>query len=618
MDSKKNDLSNQYKILQDAVDQSSLHTKRQLGAINGNSYIGGFIILVLALSITYFLNIFQYWIPAKFLLFYFLLFTAFRSVRAPFVGKDIKNILKHHKEKHKETCFRIDSCLHKNLAIIMQSFIVLCIISFFILISIEYNWITTVNSMETLLPAISCLLFIPVPFFIKDFHQLFKPFELKIYLQKIIQKNNETIWKSVLTWSFIKPFFFGFYLILLFFLPLFSIWTIRVIVTQWPYVLLVFLLQCFMVILFANSFSANAIRKELTTTITKYADINYLLSMAQIQQHNTSTEYQRLQNLYQSSKPYGFNIQDSFKFINYYMLIPNRFYLKELPQQTRENIEVPTSTFKQQNKKHSTHKPLVNEKQSLIIHPKPNFTTAPTTQSMLKTTKKEPVKKPQSAKVFLKTGKDIDDIKIGNMGILVYGPMMDNLSSEIKSSIKKRIRSVNTPFKVELARKNDLYGGAPGLVPVNSGGANVSADIIVFKDSITEHQALNMLYRMENHLEGTKKIYRKPRHPSSNVFVIKTLPNFYGINKVFYPFIGRNINKITAKKLAKLTMDSVFNTEEKDPDGFTYLMNLKKHSITTPMVESCEEEILNQTFSNSLIESRKKLEEVNIIKSSIK
>jgi len=618
MDSKEHDLPTQYTTLQETVNQSSVHTKRQLETISGNSYIGGFILLVLALGITYFLNIFEYWIAAGFLLFYLLMVTALRSLRAPFIEKDVKDILKHHKEKHTEITFRRESCLQKNLSIIMQSLAILYLISFFILLSIEYNWIAVEHRIDILLPAVTCLLFLPVPFFIKDFHQLLQPSDIKASLQKIIQKHKNSLLRSVFTWGFLKPFLFGFYLILLLLFPLLSLWIMLPIITQWPYLLLIVLLQCFMILLFANSFSANTVRKELTTTITTYADINYLLSMAQIHQKYTTAEYQRLQTVYQSAKPYDFTVQDTFKFINYYMLIPNRFYLKELLQHTIEHTTTPSSLPVQHHEQHPSYVPPVQKQQQPTSQPTPTITNPFTAQPTLKTTTTEPVKQSPSTPASLQMKKNIDDIKIGNVGLLVYGPMLDDLGPEIKSAIKKRITDIHTPFKVELARKNTTYGGAPELVPVSTGGAHIKADLLVLKNTITENQAIDMLYRRENHLEGTKKTYKKPQHPTSNTFVIKTLPNFYGVNKVFYPSIGRNINQITPKKLAQLTIDSVFNAEEKGTDGFTYLMNLKKHGIITPMVEACEEEILNQTFSTSLWESRKKLEEVKTIKLSVK
>ena len=614
MDSKGNDIPNQYKVLQNAVDKSARHTQRQLRTINGNSYIGGFILLVLALGITYFINGFLYWVPAGFLLFYFLLVTGLRSMRAPFIHKDIKEFQRYHKEKHKEIHKRIDFCERKNLAILMQSLVILYLISFFILLAFEYNWIVIGHSIDLFIPVLTCLLFIPVPFFIKEFHRLFYPSEIRASLQGLLQQQVNSPWKTVCSVAFLKPLFFGLYMMLLLVLPLLSLFIISEAITQWPYVAFMFLMQGFMIVLFTNSFSVNTVRKELTTTITNYADLSDLISMAQIQSHFTTAEYDRMQRLYQSAKPYDFIVQDTFKFMNYYMLVPNRFHLKELLKNPREQQ---TSIVTQINPK--IKQPSVSPPSIQKANPKPS-------PAVVKPEISHPAFVPTATKAVKHTSskvdtsekyKKIDDLKLGKFGILLYGPMLDHLSPEIKGLVKKRLKRINTPFKVELARKNDSYGGAPGLVPVSSGGAKVQGELLVFKDSVTERQVLDMLYRMENHLEGTSKSYRRPSHPTPNMFVIKSLSDFYGIEKVFYPSIGRNINQITPQKLAKLTIDSVYNTDDKDPDGFSYLLSLKKHGIITPMIEACEKEILHQTFSHSLMESRKKLEEVNTIKSSI-
>ena len=596
MNSKEERIPDQYRTLQYNVNQSSIHTNRQLALINANTYIGGFILLAFTLGIIYFLNKFEYWIPTGFILFYFLIFTAIRSFISSFYGKDDKDTLNFYKEKHKEITYRIDSCMQKNLSIIMQSLAILYLVSFFIILSIQYHWIGIQGSIEILIPAVTCLLFLPVPYFIKEFTQLLKPAEVKLSLQKIIQKNQQTKWKIPFTWNFVKPFIFGFYLSVLFIMPLISIWTTRSLVTQWPYLLLIFLMQSFMIILFSNSFSANTVRKELSSTITTYADINFLLGMAEISNHHTPAEYQHVQTLYQAAKPYDFSIKDTFKFINYYMLVPNRYYLKEILKQTIKNTQPQNTVPIKEEKSISSFTPPINKKPA----PEPHFIKPQFTPSTAQAHKTEPVATPPSSEDLSDImDKKIADIKLGKVGILLYGPMLDDISKEMKTSLKNHISNIRTPFKVELARKNTDLGGAPELVPVGSGGTYVDGDLLIFKDSITERQAKAMLTRMEEEFE------------------IKTLSDFYGVDKVFYPTVRRNINQITPEKLAKLTMDSVINTDSKGPDGFTYLMELRKHNIKTPMSEAIEEEILNQTASNSLMESRRKLEQVKKIKSSI-
>jgi hypothetical protein len=602
MDSREDDLSNQYKALQTIVDQSAVHTNRQLSLINGSTYIGGFILLAFTLGIIYFLNVFEYWVLTSFILFYFLLPTAIFSFIRSFHGKDEKETLKFYQEKHKEITNRVESCLQKNLSVLMQSLAIIFMVSFFILLSIQYNWIIIPTTFDISIPAVTCLLFLPVPFFIKEFTQLLKPAEIKKSLQRIIQQNQQTLWKVPLTWNFVKPFIFSFYLAVLFIMPALSIWMLRTLIAQWPYLFLIVIMQSCMIILFSNSFSANTVRKELSNTITTYADINFLLSMAEINEHYTFAEYQHLYSLYQTAKPFDFSIKDTFKFINYYMLVPNRYYLKEILKQTIKNTSTTTPESKKQEPEPApSYVPPAVKKTPL---PSPNFIkpayTQMSSQKMRTETHYPPPAKPASSEDLSDImDKRIADIKLGKVGILLYGPMLDEVSKEIKSSLKNHISNIRTPFKVELARKNDELGGAPELVPVGSGGTHVNGDLLILKDTVTETQARDMLTRMEEEFE------------------IKALSDFYGVEKVFYPSVKRNINQITPEKLAKLTIDSVINTDAKDPDGFTYLMELRKHNIKTPMSEAIEEEILNQTASNSLLESRRKLEQVKKIKSSL-
>lgn len=627
MGSNKNDLTSQYTTLQNAVNQSSLHANRQLKLINGDTYIAGFILLFLALGITYFLDIFAYWIPSVFLLFYVIFFTSLLSTKLPYMHRDVKDFFSEYTKKKTRIERRTDSCIKKNLAIVAQSLSIIFVISFFMLLSVEYNWIAINQSIEIFIPALTCLLFLPVPLFIEEFHEIIHPFKIKSSLQKIVNRNKKSPWKALMNLDFLKPLFLGLYLILLLLLPLISFGLTYTVITEWPYLLLVFLFQLFLFFLFASSFSANTVQKELASSINSYADIDYLLSLAHVHKDYSGTEYDRLESLYQVAKPYDFSVLNVFKFINYYMLIPNRINLNKSLSHPLKNfsenrpkaagsIEKKTSNIKSPKKEIPTI-------QRKTPSPTPAFTSPSNNISSRAEAKKVPTNKVTSEKKIEKKNekKPQEKPKIkpkndkrGKVGILLYGPMLDRVSDEIEAAVKKRIKKIRTPFNVELARKNESYGGAPGLVPVSSGGTKVNAELLVFKEDVSERQVMNMLYRMEHQLQGTNKTYKKPSHPTPNDFVIKTLQDFYKVDKVFYPSIGRNINQISPKKLAKLIIESVYNTDEKEPDGITYLIDLKKYDITTPMSDACEEEILRQTYSGTLSESRQKIDKVNAIK----
>jgi hypothetical protein len=60
-----------------------------------------------------------------------------------------------------------------------------------------------------------------------------------------------------------------------------------------------------------------------------------------------------------------------------------------------------------------------------------------------------------------------------SVGILAYGSLIGNPGSEIEKATRKAVSGVKTPFRVEFARGSRGRGGAPTLVPVESGGCEV-------------------------------------------------------------------------------------------------------------------------------------------------
>src|SRR3954454_12930392 len=88
-----------------------------------------------------------------------------------------------------------------------------------------------------------------------------------------------------------------------------------------------------------------------------------------------------------------------------------------------------------------------------------------------------------------------------NIGILAYGSLIDDPGAEIASATKKTTRDVLTPFPIEFARSSKTRGGAPTLVPVERGGARVSA--VIYGVGTNERLAADMLYRREIHKVGS-------------------------------------------------------------------------------------------------------------------
>jgi len=128
------------------------------------------------------------------------------------------------------------------------------------------------------------------------------------------------------------------------------------------------------------------------------------------------------------------------------------------------------------------------------------------------------------------------------IGILAYGSVIDDPGTEIERVTCDEIRGVETPFKIEFARKSRHRDYAPTLVPVERGGARVEAHILVLKDGVSEKEATDILWRRETHQIGSNKEYKRPILPNKNKVFIERLEDFQNIDIVLYTYIGDNID----------------------------------------------------------------------------
>ncbi|MES9856587.1 MAG: hypothetical protein ABW166_08305 [Sedimenticola sp.] len=75
--------------------------------------------------------------------------------------------------------------------------------------------------------------------------------------------------------------------------------------------------------------------------------------------------------------------------------------------------------------------------------------------------------------------------------------------------------------------------------------------------------------------------------------VVETVNDFNGIESVLYTKIGANIPNPTPSMLAELAVKSAKAKAGKDgEDGISYLISLKRQSISTPLMEEYEKQIL--------------------------
>ncbi|WP_290482009.1 hypothetical protein, partial [Hyphomonas sp. UBA3201] len=164
------------------------------------------------------------------------------------------------------------------------------------------------------------------------------------------------------------------------------------------------------------------------------------------------------------------------------------------------------------------------------------------------------------------------------VGILGYGSLISHPGSEINRACTDIIMDVMTPFHVEFARSSTGRGGAPTLVPVENGGAQVKGQVFVMNRP--EQEAANILYRREINQVDTQRPYTRPDKIRDNTVLVERLPNFAELDVVLYTRIAATINPLTAEHLADLAIKSAAKAEP-GRDGITYLINAKQHGIVT-------------------------------------
>ncbi len=187
------------------------------------------------------------------------------------------------------------------------------------------------------------------------------------------------------------------------------------------------------------------------------------------------------------------------------------------------------------------------------------------------------------------------------LGILAYGSLGDDPGEEIGPLVVQKIEGVETPFRAEFARTSRTRKGAPTLVPVLEGGANVRASILVLQASVSESKATDMLWRRETRHKGSCERYESPPEPGTDTVLIKRLEDFGGLDVALYVEIGANIPGASPRKLAELAVHSASSDAGRTgKDGITYLIWVKNNGVETPLMPEYEKEILRLTGTEAL------------------
>lgn len=183
-----------------------------------------------------------------------------------------------------------------------------------------------------------------------------------------------------------------------------------------------------------------------------------------------------------------------------------------------------------------------------------------------------------------------------NIGILAYGSLIEDPGVEIMPLVVNRISDVDTPFKIEFARKSSTRSNAPTLVCVSEGGSSVKGTILVLDSDVSLSEAESLLWRRETHKEKSNLNYTRQTNPGQNTMIVEHISNFHGLSTVLFTKFGTNIEHPTGDILANLAIASARgDAGQKNMDGISYLISVKR-----PLMKSYEMGVLKKTNSADL------------------
>jgi len=189
---------------------------------------------------------------------------------------------------------------------------------------------------------------------------------------------------------------------------------------------------------------------------------------------------------------------------------------------------------------------------------------------------------------------------MSGIGILAYGSLIADPGVEIGPLIVRRIPTT-TPFPVEYARLSRTRGDSPTVVPHSSGNP-VTAEVLVFPDSVSLEKARNLLWRRETRNEGSGRAYQEGSGP--NAVLVRDSAGFCGLDHALYTDFNPS-GKLSApdpRELARAAVESVAKAKP-NMDGISYLMELVNAGTETALTDSYRNEILAVTGSSSLAEA---------------
>lgn len=313
--------------LREMVNQSSEHTQRQLQNIDNNLLIGTLISFILAFGISFQLKILTYWIPASFLLLYLWAFYGLFLTRKTFTPENVEEVI-HVFQRTDENKLKLVFTWGLKIATPIVTAVSLVYIISLIALLAAYKTITVGQPLYILIPFISALLCAFLPLFLDTFTKFSEKggFNEAFSMLATIKENVSTKWWHI-TLGCLKLVFIIVYVILALALPAESLFITKSIISDYIFLIIVLVLQLIFTIISSSYFSSLYVKKELTNTLTYFANIDYQINDLILRKYINEDQLEKLKTKYLTAKQYDVLVDDSLKFVNFYVLSMNDVYL---------------------------------------------------------------------------------------------------------------------------------------------------------------------------------------------------------------------------------------------------------------------------------------------------
>lgn len=186
------------------------------------------------------------------------------------------------------------------------------------------------------------------------------------------------------------------------------------------------------------------------------------------------------------------------------------------------------------------------------------------------------------------------------LGVLAYGSLIDDPGPELAALVVGRRDGVETPFRIEWARRAATRGGAPTLAPVPVGGARVRGTLLELDPALPLAAARDVVFRRELHIVGSGRRY----DPARTVLRLAEHPGFADLDLVLSVALPVTLAAPRPQELAAWAVASACGaTGAARKDGISYLAAVRAAGVETPRTAAFAEAVLARTGAADLADA---------------